>query len=597
MPSSGFSPKPLSTFGCENCRQQHLKCDRVTPTCGRCQNTGRECRRSGLKIRQSPQYTRFSKTQKWVKIERRLEFVDETRKVIYEAATPDSGLDEIEPDLESPVLSDKSLLRELSQPFLSETPNGRENPQRFLSREQTLPESPHPSEIASEALSLRGSVQPPETTSSSVGHGREHSPTDRFIARSGSYHQLYYSKNSAFPIKDPVEAELYRHYVQNLAHWLDLCDPLRSFETIVPQNAATFPLLLKAIYSFSARHKTLTGYFDSVRSSEYYDECLTELRDVLAAYDESGADENLFAATIILRVLEEIDVVDNGTDQEANLLGIHAFVSTGSFFENPSSLSIASFWVGLRQGIYKAVINKRPVGLSVDHILVEQSLERGGKHDVANNAVVHCTRVLNFCFDKGGACNKEEWKRLWKAVEDWEKENAAFHTPIFKAPDDVPFPQIWYHQSCQVIGVQHHLLAKAYLIRCREQFSATGTRHSTLVAKKKIEADIQRIVRALCGIGLGNQWTPPGMFTACMAISAFGASFTQRKDQEAMIDILRKTEKDHARPTKSVQEDMMKAWGWSTSTWTPTQVPPWPDTTQYATNLNMNDHMNYQQAQ
>ena len=141
--------------------------------------------------------------------------------------------------------------------------------------------------------------------------------------------------------------------------------------------------------------------------------------------------------------------MDNGTDREANLLGIHAFVSTGSFFENPSSLSIASFWVGLRQGIYKAVINKRPVGLSVDHILVEQSLERDDYHSVANNAVVHCTRVLNFCFDTGGLGSMEEFNKLWKSIHDWEDKHGEFHTPIFKAPDDVPFPQIWYHQSCQ----------------------------------------------------------------------------------------------------------------------------------------------------
>nr|CAD21260.1 related to ARCA protein [Neurospora crassa] len=530
----------------------------------------------------------------------KMEFVDETRKVIYEAATLDSGLDEVDPDIESPVLSDQSLLQGFSQSSISETPNGQENPRRFPSRQQTLPESPRLSETASEALSPHGSVQLAETVSSSEGHARECSPTDRFIARAGTYHQLYYSKNSAFPIEDPVEAELYRHYVQSLAPWLDLCDPLRSFETIVPQNAANFPLLLKAIYSFSARHKTLTGYFDSVRCSEYYDECLTELRDVLAAYDESGADENLFAATIILRVLEEIDVVDNGTDQEANLLGIHAFVSTGSFFENPSPLSIASFWVGLRQGIYKAVINKRPVGLSVDHILVEQSLARTDCHSVANNAVVHCTRVLNFCFDKGGVCNLEEWNKLWKSNEDWENEHASFHTPIFKAPDDVPFPQIWYHQSCQVIGVQHHLLAKSYLIRFRHKFSATGTRHQSTLAKRRAE-EINGLLRACSQ----PAWPSP-LVSFCRLSSAVcsslthhptvGASFTQRKDQEAMIDILRKTEKDHARPTKSVQEDMMKAWGWSASTWTPTQVPPWPDTTQYATNLNMNDSMGYQQA-
>lgn len=28
------------------------------------------------------------------------------------------------------------------------------------------------------------------------------------------------------------------------------------------------------------------------------------------------------------------------------------------------------------------------------------------------------------------------------------------------------------------------------------------------------------MVRKIYGIGLGNQWTPPSVFTACMAISA-----------------------------------------------------------------------------
>lgn len=149
-----------------------------------------------------------------------MEFVDETRKVIYEAAALDSGLDEIDPDPESPILSDQSLLQGFSQSSISETPNGQENTRRFPLQKQTLPESPRLSETASEALSPHRSVQLPETVSSSEGHARECSPTDRFIARAGSYHQLYYSKNSAFPIEDPVEAELYRHYVQSLAPWV-----------------------------------------------------------------------------------------------------------------------------------------------------------------------------------------------------------------------------------------------------------------------------------------------------------------------------------------------------------------------------------------
>lgn len=89
---------------------------------------------------------------------------------------------------------------------------------------------------------------------------------------------------------------------------------------------------------------------------------------------------------------------------------------------------------------------------------------------------------------------------------------------------------------------------------------------------------ICELVRQICGIGLGNQWTPPGMFTACMAIAAcrscfpvvfdtvtnspVGDRFQERADQEALLDMLRRTDKDHGRPTEAVQRQLMQSWDW-----------------------------------
>jgi hypothetical protein len=70
------------------------------------------------------------------------------------------------------------------------------------------------------------------------------------------------------------------------------------------------------------------------------------------------------------------------------------------------------------------------------------------------------------------------------------------------------------------------------------------------------------------------------MFTACMGIAMCkkyfvwlpfqisakvdtgGDHFTDIVDQEAVIDILAKTEADHARPTAAIQQQLMKTWGW-----------------------------------
>lgn len=87
---------------------------------------------------------------------------------------------------------------------------------------------------------------------------------------------------------------------------LDLCDPRQSFQTIVPDRAGTCPILLNAIFALSSRHLSHTSDFDPLASNRYHNECLKVLIPMLN-HAATVADENLFAATIILRVLEEME--------------------------------------------------------------------------------------------------------------------------------------------------------------------------------------------------------------------------------------------------------------------------------------------------
>jgi hypothetical protein len=41
-----------------------------------------------------------------------------------------------------------------------------------------------------------------------------------------------------------------------------------------------------------------------------------------------------------------------------------------------------------------------------------------------------------------------------------------------------------------------------------------------------------------------------------------GDRMTDEIDQEALMDILVRTEKEHARPTKAVRQQMRESWGW-----------------------------------
>ncbi|KAK4230309.1 hypothetical protein QBC38DRAFT_452496 [Podospora fimiseda] len=533
--SAASSPPPTqpqtAKFGCINCREQHLKCDRITPKCGTCSRSNRECRPTGLKIRLNGDVStngklNFAANQKWVKTPKRLVFIDETKSIMRDASSPGSGAD----DFDDTVLF-----------------------------EATVPSAVLPPPVLTP-------MQFSSSTYSSAFDSGPRSPSDRFLANSTPA-QPVPQEPFNWPLPLENEAKLIRHFVQHLAHWLDLCDPCRSFETLVPERARNCPMLLNAILSFSATHVSQTQDPQYNQAAlEYHLRCIEHVQKSLQNQDDNQEDH--FAAAIILRVIEEMEGTRTnfglGIDHGRVLIGIRSFVKD---FVNRDqalkhgSLGAASFWVGLRQEIYRAVMDKKKVEISLEHSLVNKtiSMKNGsasGHHDynLANQAIVHCAKVLNFVFGPREERTFERWKKLHNEGLHWKKHKSASFTPFAVDQDQSKsFPEIWFLRSCHVIGMQHALLAEAFL-------ECNNLRRNNMVDASN---RVQELVRQICGIGLGNHSTAPSMFTACMAISAFGEYFTEPRDQLAMLDILRATEKSHARPTEQIQNDMRKKWNWT----------------------------------
>ncbi|TLD17667.1 uncharacterized protein PgNI_01502 [Pyricularia grisea] len=392
-----------------------------------------------------------------------------------------------------------------------------------------------------------------------------------------------YLPEPVWPLNSASEAMLFRHFTHSLAPWLDLCDPLSVFQTVVPRRAGTCPVLLNAIFALAARHLSHTTGYDHFAANRYHDMCLNSLIPLLQ-HGVGFSDENLFAATIILRVLEEMEVRNMGVDTKGYLLSIHKFVGHGDRYIAPHSLSAAAFWVGLRQEIYSAVMNHQPVRVNLEIPIVDRSLEPTDDDATwANRAVTYCADVLNFCFSQdydvspspgsgsgdrvtgassGTFSTTERWHRLSEWGRAWQMSLPKSFVPILdkKRSEKEAFPEVWYQTSCQIIGIQHHILAELFLTRFDPKIPRIGGQRKS--ATRRMTHHIQHLVRRLCGIGLHNEWSPPALFTACMGVAAFGDRFDNRKDQDALLEILTRTSRDHARPTESVQKQMMESWGW-----------------------------------
>ncbi|KAF6792052.1 hypothetical protein CSOJ01_14218 [Colletotrichum sojae] len=584
MPSPE-APDSLSATTCEQCREQHLRCDRALPICGRCLMTGRECKK-GYKFR-APKHAVFKESHKWPAPPKKLRFIDETRGVelgetVDVDVDGDAGADG---DGDEPAQDSSSAsAREDEDAATSTSPETTTVATSIISADEARPPIhpakaaswPPPSEShhgASDIVEEDRTVQPQRASLGTPGgdfqspHAssirREHSnsvetlpPLESLVPPTGAI----YTDCPVWPIQGRQEATLFRHYVDKLGFWLDACDATRNFETEVPQRAGSCPILLNAIFALAARHLSLTSAYDSLASNRYHEQCLNYLIPLL---DHAGtvSDENLFAATIILRVLEEIDVNTLGQDTHGHLLGIHAFVNAGDRFLMPGTLTAACFWAGLRQEIYSAVINQQVVRMNLSHAIVDRSTAPGDDFVWANRAIVHCADVLNFCFGSE-AGSVLQWGQLEMANREWKNALPASYTPIFyrERAGKEAFPEVWYQKACHIIAVQHHILAEMYLVLFNPSIPRVGGTRKA--AEKRLTKQIQELLRSLCGIGMCNQWSPPAMFTACMGIAIAGDRFEDRHDQDALLNMLSITEKAHARPTTAVRDQLIHAWGW-----------------------------------
>ncbi|KAI6086818.1 hypothetical protein F4821DRAFT_122372 [Hypoxylon rubiginosum] len=550
MPSSEQSE--LLATPCVTCREHHLKCDRSVPRCGRCVRAKRDCK-LGFKFKPS-------KDQRWLKPPRTLIYIDETRDLSNGSATKDTSQYDVQVDEShsrdqssssasvTPPASSHSRRRDEARDQSAVTAQGQRPPRRHDVFENDRISAPE----------VHAHREPPPTRSADPYNMNDRSspylPPPR-NAMSGNFPNV-----PNLPLKNRTEAILFRHYIQKLAICLDLCDPLRHFELVVPERAGGSHTLLNAIFAIAARHLSHTTDFDPLASNRYHDECLKYLIPMLD-HTSTVSDENMFAATIILRMLEEMDVPTTGQDTYSHLLGIHAFVNVGDHHMIPGSLSAASFWVGLRQEIYIAVITQQPVKLSLEHYVVDRSFEATDDYTWSNRAIVLLADVLNFCFG-GNPSTPSHWTALDEATVRWSTTRPPSFNPFFyrERTGSLAFPEVWHGSSCHVIGIQHHILAQLFLIQFDPSIPKVGTNRRAAV--KQMTHRIENLVRELCGIGVCNQWTPPAMFTACMGIAMFGDQFGERPDQEALLDILRRTEADHARPTAAIQQQLLRAWGW-----------------------------------
>lgn len=383
-----------------------------------------------------------------------------------------------------------------------------------------------------------------------------------------------------------------------------MCDSKQHFAIDVPQRALSCPTLLNAIFALSSRHLSLKGkHFDTWISNHYHEQCLQQLSSI-SSDSQALRNDDLLAATILLRTLEELEgqflatrivmprplltslrvVPLLGTDNEGHLLGIQVFMTAHGDASTASSLRKAAFWIGLRQEVTMAVASQRPIKTSLNHGFVDLSFGTADDDTWANRVIVHCAKVVQFCFGKDHH-SLEEYRALVEYEEGWLCARPSSFLPIaYSEPDPSRgevFPHILYLNhaigTCLqilrrgltfetdrhmriVIGVVHCILAQALLMCYDPTVPRVGP--SRMAAQAAREEGIRRQVLLLCGTALSNESTIPAMITASLGIATCGDRLNDEGERKALLDVLIRTETCHGWPTGNIQRGLKDAWGW-----------------------------------
>lgn len=133
-----------------------------------------------------------------------------------------------------------------------------------------------------------------------------------------------------------------------------------------------------------------------------------------------------------------------GNDQECHLSGSKALVCASS--PPPSSgLRDAAFWVYLRQDIYMAILNQRPLKVDLSSIpSPDAACQTPQSSDClwARRMVAIMAHIVAFCFGDGDK-SVSKWDELRALAHDWAARKPSSFEPYYWRDRDVETGRYW----------------------------------------------------------------------------------------------------------------------------------------------------------
>jgi len=301
---------------------------------------------------------------------------------------------------------------------------------------------------------------------------------------------------------------------------------------------------LNACLAFAARNLARVSGYDP-EAAEYFHSACIELLIPALSDQTSAADPALLAATVILRVYDQLNATG---DDERHLWGTTALVD----LQNPDAptaggIRQAAFWVFIRQDIYMALVHQRPMRCNMDSFNVRVTFDAKDDAAWANWAIWLLGLIINYCFGPGEK-SWESWNHLNSLMDQWELRKPQSFVPFFykerSEQDKQYFPILYFFDRIHITGCQYFHIGRTLLAIYDPRNNTMHVGLELQRAQRQLQKRVLNHVRELYGIAFTT--SPdfgPALFTTCCTLPLFGPWVTDRNEQLILMTLLKDVER------------------------------------------------------
>ncbi|KAH7551317.1 hypothetical protein J3E72DRAFT_381509 [Bipolaris maydis] len=402
----------------------------------------------------------FAAGQRWVGTEGKLNFIDESRLVAEECENPASAG-------ERRASKHVNRSRTSGRPSSFATTSPRKRERRLPLRSGTWDNQAQTSADSQRHIPppwhVRRHTSPAPGSVSNYSSLDEPSPADS--QSEGPSPRPHPAANSvadvAWPLSDPIEAYLFRFWIEKAAVSLDITSPVAVFKRVVPRLAFENAMLMNAILMTSAQHVLRHDPHFPAGPFVYHDRILQDLIPYLA---EKGRieDEATLVTAMLLRTFEEFHA---GTQGQTHLSTYELFHGPEGWLLDMSSPVVqACLMIHVNSEVCQALLNRPSLRIDYGNSILPALALPEDEASWGSRIVWLNARILQWMATDNRTADERQY--LSNLVDEWELMRPTTFDAFFYKEDSYAtgyFPELWFSSPCHADANQHLRLCRIAL--------------------------------------------------------------------------------------------------------------------------------------